>query len=54
MNAVTVNGTLTKSILAALKGDPALKAAKAFAVQAATDAAPEELPELSTAQLAAN
>ena len=54
MNAVTVNGTLTKSILAALKGDPALKEAKAFAVQAATDAAPEELPELSPAQLAAN
>ena len=49
-----VNGALTRAILAALKGDPALKAAKAFAAQAATDAAPDELPELSNAQLAAN
>src|ERR1700755_412050 len=54
MTAVAVNGPLTRAILAALKGDPALKEAKAFAAQAAADAAPEELPELSTAGLAAN
>ncbi|MBS0331417.1 MAG: NAD-glutamate dehydrogenase, partial [Proteobacteria bacterium] len=54
MNAVTPNGALTKALLAALKGDPALAQAKDFAAQAAADAAPEELPELTTAQLAAN
>ncbi len=47
-------GALPKAILAALKGDPALNVAKAFAAQAAADAAPDELPELSVSQLAQN
>ncbi len=50
----TAAGALPKAILAALKGDPALAAAKAFAAQAAADAAPDELPELTTAELAQN
>ncbi len=45
---------LTKAVVAALKGDPALGCARAFAGQAAADAAPDELPELTTANLAAN
>ncbi|THD57904.1 NAD-glutamate dehydrogenase [Phenylobacterium sp.] len=45
---------LPKAILTALKGDPALKEAKGFAAQAAADAAPDELPELTSADLAAN
>ncbi|MGZ6040270.1 MAG: hypothetical protein ACXWKR_16500, partial [Phenylobacterium sp.] len=45
---------LTKAVVAALKGDPALGRARVFASQAAADAAPDELPELATAQLAAN
>jgi glutamate dehydrogenase len=54
MNHAPAASPLTKAVLAALKGDPALKEAKGFAAQAAADAAPEELPELSTADLAAN
>ncbi|MDB5496353.1 MAG: NAD-glutamate dehydrogenase [Phenylobacterium sp.] len=46
--------TLPKAVLAALKGDPAIAGARAFAEQAAADAAPDELPELSTAALGAN
>ena len=45
---------LTKAVIAALKGDPALGCARAFAGQASDDAAPDELPELTTANLAAN
>ncbi len=45
---------LTKAVVAALKGDPALADARAFAGQAAADAGPDELPELSAAHLAAN
>jgi glutamate dehydrogenase len=46
------NAHLPRAVLAALKGDPALGQAKAFAEQAAVDAAPDELPELSAAELA--
>src|SRR5207302_224994 len=46
--------TLPKAVLAALKGDPAIAGARTFAEQAAADAAPDELPELSTAELGAN
>ena len=46
--------TLPKAILAALTGDPAIAGARAFAQQAAADAAPDELPELSTVDLGAN
>jgi glutamate dehydrogenase len=45
---------LVKATLAALGADPSLEAARSFARQAAADAAPDELPELSTADLAAN
>jgi glutamate dehydrogenase len=45
---------LTRAVAAALKGDAALAQAKAFADQAAVDAAPDELPELSNGELAAN
>jgi glutamate dehydrogenase len=47
-------GALPKALLAALKGDPAIASAKLFAAQAAADAAPDELPELTTAELAQN
>jgi glutamate dehydrogenase len=47
-------GLLPKTILAALKGDPAIAAARAFAAQACADAAPDELPELTSAELAGN
>jgi glutamate dehydrogenase len=45
---------LVKAVLAALAGDPAKPAAKPFAEQASADAVPDELPELSTAELAQN
>jgi len=45
---------LVKAILAALADDPAKAAARPFAQQAAADASPDELPELSTTDLAAN
>jgi glutamate dehydrogenase len=45
---------LPKAIETALAGDPALGEAKSFAAQAAADAVPEELPELSAQDLAAN
>ncbi|WP_411287177.1 NAD-glutamate dehydrogenase [Phenylobacterium sp.] len=45
---------LVKAVLAALDGDPALEAARTFAKLAATDAAADELSELSTPDLAAN
>jgi glutamate dehydrogenase len=48
------NAPLTKAILAALAGDPAMTCARSFAAQASADAAPDELPELSGAELAAN
>jgi len=48
------SSTLPKAVLAALKDDPAIADARAFALQAAADAAPDELPELSTADLGAN
>jgi glutamate dehydrogenase len=47
-------GALPKALLAALKGDPAIASAKLFAAQAAADAAPDELPELTTTELAQN
>ncbi len=46
--------SVSRAILAALKGDPALTEARGFAQQAAADAVPDELPELATADLAAN
>ena len=45
---------LPKAVLANLKGDPAIANARAFVQQAAADTAPDELPELSTADLGAN
>ncbi len=50
----TAAPALTKAVVAALKGDAAIAEAKAFADQAAADAVADELPELSTAELAAN
>ena len=54
MTRAASTGPLAKAVLAALKGDPAIAHARAFAVQACADAAPDELPELSQAELAAN
>ena len=51
MNRPT-NAALSRAVAAALKGDPAFARAKTFAAQVAADAAPDELPELSTAELA--
>jgi glutamate dehydrogenase len=48
------NPSLVRATLAVLSDDPAKAAFKTFATQAAADAAPDELPELSTANLAAN
>jgi glutamate dehydrogenase len=45
---------LAKALQAELKDDPSTAAVKAFAKQAAEDAQPDELPELSTADLARN
>ena len=45
---------LTKAVVAALKGDTARAEARVFADQAAADAVPDELPELTNAELAAN
>jgi glutamate dehydrogenase len=45
---------LAKALLAELADDPAPVAVKSFAQQAAADAQPDELPELSTADLARN
>jgi glutamate dehydrogenase len=46
--------SIVRAVMSALDGDPAREAARAFAEQAAADAAPDELPELSTPELAAN
>jgi glutamate dehydrogenase len=46
--------TLAKSILSGLKADTARAEARSFAEQACADAAPDELPELEPADLAAN
>ena len=54
MTRAPVASPLPKAITTALKGDPALAQAKAFAAQAAADAGPDELPELTSADLAAN
>ncbi|WP_309088427.1 NAD-glutamate dehydrogenase [Phenylobacterium sp.] len=45
---------LVRAVVAELDGDSAKGPAKAFATQAAADAAADELPELSTAELARN
>ncbi|HEX3701046.1 MAG TPA: NAD-glutamate dehydrogenase [Phenylobacterium sp.] len=45
---------LVRAVMAALDGDRAKSAARGFAEQAGADAAPDELPELSTGELAAN
>ncbi|MDB5417288.1 MAG: NAD-specific glutamate dehydrogenase protein [Phenylobacterium sp.] len=45
---------IVRAVAAALDQDPAKAAARAFAEQAAADAAPDELPELSNPELAAN
>ncbi|WP_407072668.1 NAD-glutamate dehydrogenase [Phenylobacterium sp.] len=54
MSASSNAAALPKALLAALKGDPAIASARMFATQAAADAAPDELPELTTAELAQN
>ncbi|MDE2486520.1 MAG: NAD-glutamate dehydrogenase, partial [Alphaproteobacteria bacterium] len=46
--------TLVRAIMAALADDAAEESARTFAEQAASDAMPDELPELSTNELAAN
>ncbi|PZQ63413.1 MAG: NAD-glutamate dehydrogenase [Phenylobacterium zucineum] len=46
--------SLNRALAAALAEDPAKSAVKAFVAQAAADAQPDELPELSTADLARN
>src|SRR5215472_6563553 len=48
------NPSLARAIVSALKGDAALHEAKDFASQASVDASPDELPELTAAELAAN
>ena len=45
---------LRRAILAGLKDDPALAEARAFAAQAADDVVPDEVPELTAAEHAAN
>ncbi len=45
---------LAKALKAALADDPSPAAAKAYVTQAASDATPEELPELTPAELAQN
>jgi len=47
-------GALVRAVLAELEGDAAAEPAKAFAEGAAADVAGDELPELSTAELARN
>ena len=54
MTRARARSPLPKAIVDALKGDPAIAYAKPFAAQAAADAAPDELPELTTGQLAEN
>jgi glutamate dehydrogenase len=49
-----VGAALAKSLLAELQGDPAPAAVKAFAKQVADDVQPDEVVELSTADLARN
>jgi glutamate dehydrogenase len=51
---VISRNTLVKAVLAELADDSARDAAKVFAAQAAEDAQPDELPELSTADIARN
>ena len=45
---------LSKALLAALKGDPAMAGAKTFSAQVDADTAPGELPQLTTAEVAEN
>ncbi|WP_297691431.1 NAD-glutamate dehydrogenase [Phenylobacterium sp.] len=45
---------LVRAVMAALADDPCKGAARAFAAQAAEDAAPQELPELTRPELARN
>ncbi len=45
---------LSRALLAALKGDPAIAGAKAFSAQVDADTAPGELPLLTTAEVAQN
>jgi glutamate dehydrogenase len=52
--APRAGSALSKALLSELAGDPLAQAVKAFATQAAADAQPDELPELSTADLAKN
>ena len=54
MSRAAATNPLAKAVLAALKGDPAIAGARTFAAQACADAAPDELPELSKAELAEN
>jgi len=54
MTRAPANRKLPQALLGALKGDPAIGCAKAFAAEVAADAAPDELPELTTAELAEN
>ena len=52
--APRTGAALARALAAELKSDAAQAAAKAFAAQAAADAQPDELPELSGADLARN
>ncbi|MDB5466702.1 MAG: NAD-specific glutamate dehydrogenase protein, partial [Phenylobacterium sp.] len=52
--ATRAGAALVKAALSAIGGEADLEAARAFVKQAALDAAPDELPELSAAELAQN
>jgi glutamate dehydrogenase len=54
MTRAPAHSALPKAVLVALKADLAIAGAKAFAAQVAADAAPDELPELTTAEIAQN
>ncbi len=54
MNRAANNAPLSKAVLSGLKGDPAIADAKAFCAQLDADAAPDELPQLTQAEVAQN
>jgi len=54
MSRPAANSALSKAVLAALKGDAAIACAKVFSTEVAGDVTPDELPQLTTAELAGN
>jgi len=54
MNRTSNVAPLSKTVLSALRGDPAFACAKTFCAQLDADAAPDELPQLTGAEVAMN